>query len=179
VTPGNSWADGLGAERAFWRQWFTDDAFKAGREARRAALSQPFPPTLAHGLGLSDGEILRVLDVGSGPMSTLRTRAPANPVELVCVDALAADYNALLDEFGCDECPRIVPGVGERLAEQYGLDAFHVVHIANALDHCEDPARAFLEMYRACRVGGQVWDRLHRERRGTRARGLQVESPGR
>ena len=88
-------------------------------------------------------------------MSTLRTRAPANRVELVCVDALAADYNALLDEFGCDECPRNRPGVGERLAEQYGLDAFHVVHIANALDHCEDPARALVEMYRVCRVGGR------------------------
>ena len=151
------WADNLGAELAFWRRWFSDDEFKAGREARRAALSQPFPPTLARELGVPAGELLRVLDVGSGPLSTLRTRAPENPVELVCVDALAAGYNALLDEFGYDECPRIVHGVGERLVEQHGLDAFHLVHIANALDHCEDPALALVEMYRVCRVGGQVW----------------------
>jgi SAM-dependent methyltransferase len=151
------WADNLGAELAFWRRWFSDDEFREGRDLRRAALSQPFPPTLARELGVRPGETLRVLDVGSGPLSTLRTRAPENPVELVCVDALAADYNALLDEFGYDECPRIVPGVGERLTEQHGLEAFHLVHIANALDHCEDPARAFVEMCRVCRVGGQVW----------------------
>lgn len=151
------WSDNLGAELAFWRRWFTDDAFKAGREARRAALGGPFPPTLAREVGLEAGAPLRVLDVGSGPLSTLRTRAPANPVELICVDALAVGYNALLEEFGFVECPRIVPGVGERLAAQFGLDAFHLVHIANALDHCEDPARTFVEMYRVCRPGGQIW----------------------
>jgi SAM-dependent methyltransferase len=156
VASNESWAKGLGSEVAFWRRWFTDEAFAAGRAARRTELSHPFPPALARELGVAEGETVRVLDVGSGPLSTLRTRAPANPVELVCVDALAADYNALLDEFGYDECPRIIPGEGERLTELFGLDAFHLVHIANALDHCEDPARTLVEMYRICRAGGQV-----------------------
>jgi SAM-dependent methyltransferase len=112
---------------------------------------------LARDVGLQAGEVLRVLDVGSGPLSTLRTRAPGNPVELVCVDALALEYNALLDEFGYDECPRIVPGVGERLFERFGAGAFHLVHIANALDHCEDPATALVEMFQVCRTGGRIW----------------------
>ena len=99
---------------------------------------------------------LAVLDVGSGPISGLPRRAPDNPVELVCVDALADVYNELLDEHGFDELPRVLRIRGEELSSAFAEGSFHFVHIANALDHCEDPARTLEEMYRACIPGGLI-----------------------
>ena len=150
------WAENLHEELAFWRSWFEEERFREGREARRAALSRGFAPTIESELALQPGEQLRVLDVGSGPLSTLPTSAPRNPVELVCLDALAREYNELLAEFSYDECPRIRWGVGEALVDLFGEDSFHYVNIANALDHCKDPAETFVQMYRVCRPGGKI-----------------------
>ena len=94
--------------------------------------------------------------MGSGPISTLRTTAAENPVEPVCTDALADVYNALLDEYGYDELPRVLKLKGEQLSNHLEESSFHYVHIANALDHCEDPSRTLAEMYPSRRPAGLI-----------------------
>ena len=115
-----------------------------------------FPVGFGPAVGAGPGELLRALDVGSGPISTLRTAAPENPVELICTDALADVYNTLLDEYGFNELPRVLKLKGEQLSDQLEQSSFHFVHIANALDHCEDPSRTLAEMYRVCRPAGLI-----------------------
>jgi SAM-dependent methyltransferase len=151
------WSANLDDEATFWRSWFVDGEFADDRVLRRKMASDGlFPEGFAEVLGLAHGELLRVLDVGSGPISTLPTGAPNNPVELVCADALADVYNELLDEFGYDEVLRPVPIIGEELVSSFGERRFDYVHIANALDHCADPARTLSEMYRVCKTGGLI-----------------------
>lgn len=150
------WSDHLADEVGFWRRWFTEDPFKTAREQRLEFFTIPYPDRFTSQLGAKPGETLRFLDVGSGPVSTLRGSAETHPVDLVCVDALADLYNDLLEEFGYGDLPRIVQCKGEDLVEHFGEDNFHLVNIANALDHCEDPTETFRQMYRVCRPGGRI-----------------------
>jgi len=153
----DTWANNIHHEMAFWRHWFSDEKFAAGRESRYHQLRhEAYPPDLASELGVSPGVPLRVLDIGSGPISTQRMRARPYPVELICVDALADIYNLLLDEFGYADCPRIHKIRGEELTRFFARDSFHLVNIANALDHCEDPAQTVAEMFEVCRAGGRL-----------------------
>ena len=86
----------LDDEATFWRSWFVAGEFADDRALRRKMASEGvFPGGFAEALGLAPGDLLRILDVGSGPISTLPTGAPDNPVELVCADALADVYNEL------------------------------------------------------------------------------------
>src|SRR2546422_1331754 len=134
-----SWADNICEEADFWRSWFEDDKYAELRNTRLTSVKSTFPQGFVRSLGVKPSEVMRVLDVGSGPISTLPSNAPENPVELVCVDALADVYNALLDEYGYQELPRPLKIKGEELSSVLTERRFHYVHIANALDHCEDP----------------------------------------
>ncbi len=151
------WDSHIDEEAAFWRSWLSDDRYAEERELRWTNLSgAQFGRGFAQAVGAGPGELLRVLDVGSGPMSTLFTRAEDSPIELVCADPLADTYNALLDEYGYHDAPRIQKVMGEELSAKFGEGSFHYVSSANALDHCEDPAKTFAEMYRVCRPGGLI-----------------------
>lgn len=150
------WADNIREEADFWRSWFEEDKYAELRNIRLTSLKSAFPPAFVRSLGVNPGDPVRVLDVGSGPISTLPSNAPENPVELVCVDALADVYNVLLDQYGYQDLPRPLKIKGEELSSVLTERRFHYVHIANALDHCEDPEKTLVEMYRVCRPGGLI-----------------------
>jgi SAM-dependent methyltransferase len=150
------WEDRITDEVAFWRAWLADDKYAEQRDTRRRSQTSSFPAGFAQSLGAAPGALLRVLDVGSGPIPALPRNAPKNPVELVSTDPLAGSYGALLDEYGFDDVVRPMSVKGEELSSVFPEGSFHFVHIANALDHCEDPARTLAEMYRVCSVGGLI-----------------------
>lgn len=150
------WSRNIHEEAQFWRKWLSDPEFAQVRRLRLGRLESTYPEDFRNSVGVLPGEVIRVLDVGSGPISTLQTRAPVNPVQLVCVDALADVYNQLLDEYGFGRCPRILKVRGEELVARFGSDSFNYVHIANALDHCEDPALTLNQMIAVCAPGGVV-----------------------
>jgi SAM-dependent methyltransferase len=150
------WADRIGDEAAHWRSWFAADEYAEERRARLQVLSSSFSQPFVESIGVKPGELLRVLDVGSGPIPTLPSNAPENMVQVVCTDPLADSYSVLLDEYGYGEVPRPLKIKGEELSAIFAEGSFHYVHIANALDHCEDPVKILTEMYRVCRSGGLV-----------------------
>jgi hypothetical protein len=102
------------------------------------------------------GESIRILDVGSGPFSTVGIPRPGQAIEIVRTDALGDVYNDLLGEAGLTRWPKIETVKGEELVKRFGENVFHLVHCANALDHFEAPADAFAQMIGASRRGGVV-----------------------
>jgi len=97
-----------------------------------------------------------VLDVGCGPVSSYAFLAHEGLAELTGVDPLADRYQKLLGSFGLSAPERQVDIAGERLTEEFGPESFDIVSIRNALDHHLCPALAWLNIFRAAKVGGYI-----------------------
>lgn len=92
----------------------------------------------------------QVLDVGSGVVSLLTGTVPAS--QLVAADPLSELY-ALIFDYAAHNQPIPHPIAAEDLP--YG-EAFDIVHMSNALDHSQDPAKALARLQAAVRPGGWV-----------------------
>ena len=122
--------------------------------ARRGGQSPPMLFDFVATLALA--RPAKVLDVGCGPLSPLAWGAEQGLIEVVAVDPLADEYNALLDELGVDYPIRPAVGRGEALFEQFGQD-FDFVYTRNALDHAHSPARCIEEICSVLRPGGLLY----------------------
>jgi SAM-dependent methyltransferase len=149
------WHNNIDSELRHWESWLGDPAFENLRR-QRLEFSKAISADLVRLARVPPGATIRVIDVGSGPISTVGRTSPTNPVELTCTDALADQYNRLLDRFGFASLPRIAPVKGETLADVFGENRFNIVHCSNALDHFENPALSLQHMYRICKPGGVV-----------------------
>jgi SAM-dependent methyltransferase len=140
----------------FWRWWLTtSDPSITSQLAARIAV-KPMDSGLIEPILSSAGPIIRVLDVGAGPLTPLSPYWPGKTVILIPVDALAPDYDLLLHEAGIVPPVRTLPMHGERLTQAFPPDYFDAVNCGNALDHFYDPARAVREMLGVTRPGGIV-----------------------
>ncbi|BBF93791.1 class I SAM-dependent methyltransferase [Blastochloris tepida] len=149
------WAQNIESEISHWRNWLTDPKMEESRKRRISSTEKLSSRTLEL-IGKPLGSKIRILDVGSGPISTIGRSAPGYDVELVCTDALADHYNKLLKDSNLMHLPSIFPVKGEDLESNFGRNAFDLVNCANALDHFEDPALAFVNMYNVCAEGGVI-----------------------
>jgi SAM-dependent methyltransferase len=150
------WASGAAHELSFWEHWLSSDGANWNDDFRRRM--DPESP-----LWLDDrwvslpsyGEF-SVLDVGSGPMTSLGTRLPGVDLHVTAIDPLARDYNRLLDRLGLVPPVRTAPGEAENLVDAVGDRRFDVVICSNALDHSYDPLRALGQMLAVTKPGGHV-----------------------
>jgi SAM-dependent methyltransferase len=120
-------------------------------------------------------EPVSLLDVGSGPISTLAWLAEQPGYLVTASDPLAEQYNELLDELGIDYPLRPLPASAEQLVTAFVPASFQAVHSRNALDHAEDIGLAAKELHDILVPGGflflevfahegarQGYDGLHR-----------------
>mmetsp|Transcript_12376 Transcript_12376/g.40734 ORF Transcript_12376/g.40734 Transcript_12376/m.40734 type:complete len:264 (-) Transcript_12376:283-1074(-) len=147
---------GLRDEVAWWREWiFTGGgAFQHEFEARMN-VDEPFPYALRE-LVRPTSSLVRVLDVGAGPMTSLGSSWPGVTLQLHAVDPLAKEYTALLA--AADVVPAVLTteAEGEKLTERFPPGSFDLVHSRNALDHALDPPAAIRSMLSVASVGGAV-----------------------
>ena len=85
-----------------------------------------------------DGDHVRILDVGSGPLTKLGKTHPSKRLEITATDLLANDYDHLLAELGVLPPVRTVHADAERIEIAVGLAADKAVR---ALDHALGKAR--------------------------------------
>ena len=162
-------ADALRDELAFWERYIAT----GGLDWPDEFLSRTAPDP-----ELRESEILcrlphtkdpiRVLDVGSGPLTVLGTRAGSRRIELVGVDPLADEYNDLLAMHGIQPSVRSIRGSGEHLTQLFRENTFDFAYARNSLDHTADPLRTIRQMLAITKFDGWVILR-HRPNEGANA----------
>lgn len=129
-----------------------------GRKARKYNKPRPLVDYLKRLKYMNNG--LSILDVGSGPFSTIGV--PDWPHHrLVLCDILAEEYHEIMQRRGIK--PLIPVEKQDMEALTYPDGSFDFVHCRNALDHTKDPRAALREMARVVRpyVNARVCGRVY------------------
>lgn len=155
----SSWSAGVEAEARFWRLWASTKGHIWPDEFQRRL--NPEAP-LDHTVGERINEGGSVLDVGSGPLTSLGKVYGDKSFKVIACDPLAHLYDHILLENSIDPLVRTEFAVAEDLSCFFSEEGFDVVHCQNALDHSFDPVRGIEEMLRLTKPGGLVILRHHR-----------------
>jgi len=157
--PEERWRGGLDEEVEYWRRYLETKGFRWPDEfdSRVNPNGQMLSELVAQYLP-SDRERVRILDVGSGPVSSLGfPRLPdGRVIELTAADALADRYEELLHTYRITPPAWPLPVAVEELSEHFGEGVFDLVHARNALDHTVDAFAGIRQMVRVVRPGCYV-----------------------
>lgn len=153
----SQWVSGVQYEIDYWKNYVSTGGgvYKEDFE-KRCLLDIDFDDMISPIISRLPKTNIRILDVGSGPLTCLGSKISGYEVEVIPTDPLAFQYNRIL------EMHQIVPRVsttfalGEELEIYFPRDSFEIVHCQNALDHSLDPTRALIQMFVVCKVGGYV-----------------------
>lgn len=149
--------EGLDEELGFWYRWLRDrgDPWFWDYD-RRTNPRAPLQAVYRELIRARPGARVRILDVGSGPLTTVGTRWPRRRVSVTAVDPLANRYNELLDRFGVTVPARPIKGDAEQLTELLPRGSFDLACATNSLDHAIDPVRAIRQMLQLVKPGRHV-----------------------
>jgi ubiquinone/menaquinone biosynthesis C-methylase UbiE len=100
---------------------------------------------------------IKLLEVGSGPVSLLALAAVENLCDIVAVDPLAKEYEKIMTDKGYFYPVKPIRGKGEKLLDLFSANTFDMVYSSNALDHMQSPGRAFKNMYNVTKKGGIIF----------------------
>jgi SAM-dependent methyltransferase len=139
------WQDVIRTRGLAWPQQFNE----------QLSPDTPLQPYLLRRLPAPTGEggTARILDVGSGPMTTIGKVSEGRCIELVAVDPLAEQYAAALRAEGLTPPVPTIAGDAERLDALFPPSSFDLVHAKNSLDHTYNPVAALRQMVRVARPG--------------------------
>ena len=158
----------LRGEVGFWRNWLSTGGMYWPEDFRaRFDPERRLEGHLAPYVDRLEAQHVRILDVGSGPLTKLGKTHASKRLEITATDILANDYDRVLAELGLVPPVRTVYANAERLVDQFGPDAFDIVHAQNCIDHTSDPHRAIEEMVAVAKPGGWVV-MYHAENEGQR-----------
>jgi SAM-dependent methyltransferase len=149
-----AWRDNLGEELDFWRRSLADPGPQGDIHRERAQV-RPVSGEMRSRVP-DDADPVRLLDVGSGPLTTIGIEWPGRNVEAVAVDPLADEYNAILREVGIEPPVPATAVMAEELGRLFEPGSFHIVHVSNALDHTSDAVEAIRQMARVTTAGGSI-----------------------
>jgi SAM-dependent methyltransferase len=169
-----AWRVGLDEERRFWDRYLATGGSDWPEEfEERTRPDRPVNDALRGLVEAAPTDPVRVLDVGSGPLTWVGTGHPERRVELTAVDPLARWYATLYERHGVEPVVRPVPGRAERLRRRFPDGHFDVSVARNCLDHGTDPRRALAQLLAVTRPGGVVYlEHAEREGANQRYRGL-------
>lgn len=173
-SPSAIWQRGLPAEVGFWEEYFRTEGrqFPDGYRERRDPDGPISDELLLWALDRTSSDPVRILDVGSGPLTAVGRRDPRDPdrqIEIVATDPLADEYDRLLARAGITPPVRSQRCRGEEIVDTFGAGRFDIAHARNSVDHSADPLAVIRNMVTAVGPGGSVV--LHHYRReGEKAR---------
>ncbi len=152
----SAWSSGIPNEISFWSKWVETNGLKWPEEFVRRFEPQSLLDNFLGGLLVEAGNGARILDVGSGPLTSLGKFYPGVDYRITACDPLANAYSVLLKRASLVAPVATEFAVVEDLSCFYQSSLFDVVYCQNALDHSFDPIRGVVEMLRVTKTGGSV-----------------------
>ena len=170
----NAWSTGLKEEMEFWDDWFrTKGSIWPEEYKRRLDPLQPLSWYHRDFIDHLPGDRVRILDVGSGPLTVLGKTHPSKDLIIVATDALAHKYDDLLSKYGIDPPVRTISANAEVLTRVFPENSFDLVYAQNSLDHSYDPLEAIRQMIGVAKEGRFiVLDHVENEAENEHYRGL-------
>jgi SAM-dependent methyltransferase len=123
----------------------------------RTDFNQPLQEELKELIAAVPKSVVRILDVGSGPLTRLGTQWPGREVQITATDPLAEHYNMLLKKLGIVPPVPVTFAHGEKLLETFPANHFDLAYASNSLDHSYDPLKAIGQMLAVTKPGGCVY----------------------
>ena len=156
AVPDVRWELGLEEEIEFWARWLHDRGAPWSDDyVFRNDPESPLQPAVTAQLDPGATEV-RLLDVGSGPLTILGKRWGDRRVEITAVDPLADRYAELFARFGLVPLVTPVLGQAERLSDVFPRDSFDLAFARNCLDHGYAPLDSIRQMLQVVKPGGIV-----------------------
>ena len=164
------WVRGLSDEVRFWTNEFYKD--REWWEKQRGYSPYQYEYDFSYEEYV-DGDEVKFLDVGSGPISDCGSRSDKIKVDIEAVDPLAYVYEKLKEVLGFYTKITIQYAEVEALTDKYSENQFDIVHIRNALDHSHNPLLGIMQMLYVVKVGGKVlMNHLDNEAQNAKYKGL-------
>jgi SAM-dependent methyltransferase len=153
------WASSLPDEVQFWRKALSDPLADWIPEefSQRTDPVLPLQQDLRQLLGEDCGPIVRILDVGAGPLTRLGKVWEGKTLEIVATDPLAPEYDRILSEIDLDPLVRTIAVQGEMIAEHFAAGSFDLAYASNSLDHAKDPVEVIRQMGLVIKTGGHLY----------------------
>jgi SAM-dependent methyltransferase len=158
------WRRGLPSELNYWAEYLGTHGgrFPDGYRDRLDPQAPLTDPVILEAVERTDGDPVRILDVGAGPLTILGKRHPGRRLEIVATDPLADEYDRLFTQFGVTPPVRSRQCRGEDIVDKFGRHAFDIAHARNCIDHSADPMAIIESMVTAVRPGGTIVLRHYR-----------------
>lgn len=153
------WKAGLSDELKFWAMALEDEGRRWKPELYQARMNPAgeLQAELKCLINAPEGAVVRILDVGAGPLTTVGKRWEGRRIEIIAIDPLAEAYAQIMLRLGIHPPVKTLPGHGEMLVEQFGRDYFDLALANNALDHACDPLLAIEQMLAVTKPGSHVY----------------------
>lgn len=152
------WNKHIHEEVAFWDEWLRTQGGTWPEDFHsRIDSQQRLPDLIENALlnkGVAPGSSITILDLGSGPLTSVGVASDHYDVTVTPVDPLADHYRSLLEKHRIVAPVLPQKGEAEKLDCLFPPQTFDVVWARNSLDHSYDPLLCIYQAYRVLRTGG-------------------------
>jgi SAM-dependent methyltransferase len=164
--PERVWTEGLPSEVDWWEQVLPGRVAALDEYKLRADPNAPVSdPVIKALIARISEQTVSIIDVGSGPLTSLGKIYPGKTLEITATDPLADEYARIGREAAIELPVPPFPCRGEDLLEHFRAGTFDIAFARNALDHCVDPVRVIKNMVQLVKDGRFVVLR-HNRREG-------------
>lgn len=104
----------------------------------------------------NNGDRLKILEVGSGPVSHLALIADKNMCDVIAVDPLAEYYQEIMNKINLSWPIKPIKGESEKLDCLFEKNYFDIIYTSNAIDHVVNPKKSLEKMVKVLKKGGII-----------------------
>lgn len=140
------WDDFIRTKGLEWKDEFSDRLNKSTK------LQAELIPLLPQGINK-----LKILDVGSGPLSYLGKIYKNIKLEITAIDPLANEYAKILQKYSVVPIIKTQNVAAENISQHFKENLFDLVFARNCIDHSISPEKAILEMIKVTKQNCYVY----------------------